>query len=178
MIRLFDIVFALAGILVFSVAFIMTPLLIVFEDGPPVFFRQVRLGKNRKRITVMKFRTMRNGNNTKVGGLLRASGIDEIPQFLSVLKGHMAMVGPRPLTQDDVTRLNWSCEKFDDRWSIKPGVTGLAQIYGGHSARVSLFLDRRYLRRKGICLNIYIILISFGMNIFGKRRVRNWLRGR
>lgn len=176
MTRLFDILVALTGIAVFMPVFCLVSVLILLEDGMPVFFRQPRLGKNRATFEILKFRTMRDGEVTRVGRLLRRTGIDETLQFLNVLRGDMSMVGPRPLTAEDVARLGWCDEECDDRWNTKPGITGPAQIFAGRSARVSLYLDRRYARKRGLISDLKLIAISFAMNICGKNRVRGWLR--
>jgi lipopolysaccharide/colanic/teichoic acid biosynthesis glycosyltransferase len=174
--RLFDLLFATIGMIVFAPVFVLVTFLILLDDGGPVFFRQERLGRLKVHIHVLKFRTMRDGEVTSVGRILRKTGLDEIPQFFNVLVGNMSMVGPRPLTLEDVARLRWDTEDAADRWGVKPGITGLAQIYGGHSARASLFLDRAFIQRQSVCLGICVILISYVMNIFGKRRVRQLLR--
>ncbi len=176
--RLFDIVMSLIGLVMFSPVFALASVFIVMEDGGPVFFRQPRLGRRRRPFSVIKFRTMYDGVVTSAGHILRTTGLDEIPQFLNVLRGEMSMVGPRPLIQEDVDRLGWGAVEYDDRWSVSPGLTGVAQIFGGHSARVSIFLDRKYLARRSVCLNLWAVMVSFGINILGKKRVRRWLRGR
>jgi lipopolysaccharide/colanic/teichoic acid biosynthesis glycosyltransferase len=83
-------------------------------------------------------RTMRDGRVTRVGTALRATGLDEIPQFLNILSGEMSAVGPRPLTEADVRRLGWTGAEFDFRWEQKPGLTGLAQIAGRPSPHDAL----------------------------------------
>jgi len=150
--------------------------LIRLEDGGPAIFRQSRLGKDRVPFVVPKLRTMRDGEVTRVGRWLRATGIDETPQFLCVLRGDMAIVGPRPLTAADVARLGWTGPEHDARFAVLPGITGLAQVFGGVSARHSRALDALYARRASVGLDLWLIGVSFAMNLAGKRRVRGWLR--
>jgi len=80
-------------------------LLIRIIDGAPVLFRQPRLGRGRRPFQIIKLRTMAKGRVTALGGVLRDLGIDELPQLVNVLRGEMALVGPRALTDDDVQRL-------------------------------------------------------------------------
>ena len=119
---------------------------------------------------------MRGGEVTRVGRWLRATGLDETGQFLNVLRGDMSMVGPRPLTLDDVKRLGWTRAEYDDRWGTRPGITGLAQLLGGGTARGSLRLDRLYVARRSVGLDTQIIAASFVVNVAGKRRTKGWLR--
>src|SRR6202030_2567970 len=126
--RLFDLVGAVAGLLVFSPAMAAIAGAIVLEDGSAVLFRQERLGRRRRPFIVLKFRSMRDGRITRVGRLLRATGLDELPQFINILRGDMSAVGPRPLTVADVTRLGWMAPRYDFRWRVLPGLTGLAQV--------------------------------------------------
>src|SRR5262245_31337799 len=113
------------------------------EDGGHVFFRQPRLGYRRRPFSILKFRTMRDGQVTRVGRVLRATGLDEVPQFVNILAGHMSAVGPRPLTEADVLRLGWDASECDFRWAARPGLTGLAQLVG-RSPQESLALDHAY----------------------------------
>lgn len=175
--RGFDLICSLVGLLLFSPVFLAVAVLVYCDDRWPLFFLQDRAGQDGAPIRVIKFRTMRGGAVTRVGRWLRATGIDEVPQFINVLMGDMSMVGPRPLTREDIERLAWDQPRYAARWSVRPGITGLAQLHGGHSARVSWFLDRRYLQRQSIALDAWMVFLSFVVNIVGKRRVRRWLRG-
>ncbi len=148
---------------------------IVADDRGPVLFRQQRLGRDRVPFTILKFRTMRDGEVTRVGRWLRASGIDEIPQFLNVLAGQMSVVGPRPLTAADVERLGWLEPDSDERFAARPGITGLAQLFAGGGADRSRRLDADYARRAGVPLDTAVVAASFAVNLFGKPRVRRTL---
>lgn len=141
---------------------------VVLDDGLPVIFRQSRLGRGRRPFDVLKLRTMRDGRVTRVGGWLRASGLDELPQFVNVLRGDMGVVGPRPLTAADVDRL-----RLDDaRFAVRPGITGLAQLFGGRGVRHSRRLERLQLARRSVVLDLEIVGWSFVVNVVGKARAR------
>src|SRR5579872_283308 len=167
--RLFDLAGAAAGLLLFSPVMTAIAGAIVLEDGPPVLFRQERLGRNRRPFAILKFRSMRDGRVTRVGGLLRATGLDELPQFVNILRGDMSAVGPRPLTLSDVTRLGWMAPRCDFRWRVLPGLTGLAQVMQTGSGRLSLGLDRRYVARQTLALDVRLVALSFAINVLGKR---------
>ena len=176
--RCLDIACATVGLALFSPVLLVVAAMIRGEDGGPILFRQDRVGRFGSAFRVFKFRTMRNGEVTGVGRWLRGTGIDEIPQFINVLFGDMSVVGPRPLTRMDIERLGWNIPRYEERWSVRPGITGLAQLYGGYSARVSWYLDRRYLRFQSVLLDLWLIFLSFVVNIVGKQRMRVWLTGR
>src|SRR6187455_2049147 len=106
--RGFDVIGATGGLLFFAPVCLLIAIAIVLEDGRPVLFRQERLGERRRRFTILKFRSMRNGRVTRVGRFLRGTGLDELPQFVNVLRGEMSAVGPRPLIEADVLRLGWT----------------------------------------------------------------------
>ncbi|HYN06337.1 MAG TPA: sugar transferase [Vicinamibacterales bacterium] len=174
--RLFDLAGACAGLLVFAPALAIVALAVLAGDGRPVLFRQTRLGYRRRPFSILKFRSMRDGRVTRIGRLLRATGLDEIPQFINILRGDMSAVGPRPLTDADVQRLGWAGAEFDFRWSQRPGLTGLAQIVGAQSGQESLAFDRAYIARWRPLLDCQLIALSFAVNAFGKARVQQWVR--
>ena len=173
--RLFDLVGAMGGLLAFSPVMAVIAAAILLEDGVPVLFRQARLGLRRQAFLILKFRSMRDGRITRVGRMLRATGLDELPQFINILRGEMSAVGPRPLTELDVMRLGWTAPRCDFRWRVRPGLTGLAQVMEARSGRLSLGLDRRYVARQSLALDVRLVAISFAINALGKRRVRRLL---
>jgi lipopolysaccharide/colanic/teichoic acid biosynthesis glycosyltransferase len=174
--RLFDLAGASAGLLVFAPVMAVIAAAVFVDDGGPVLFRQIRLGRARRPFTILKFRSMREGRATRVGRVLRATGLDEIPQFINILRGDMSAVGPRPLTEDDVQRLGWMSPAYDFRWQARPGLTGLAQIVGARSADDALELDRAYVARWRPLLDCRLIGLSFVVNALGKVRVQQLLR--
>jgi undecaprenyl phosphate N,N'-diacetylbacillosamine 1-phosphate transferase len=146
------------------------------EDRGPPIFRQARLGYGRQPFMLLKLRSMRNEEVTRVGEWLRRTGIDELPQFINVLRGDMSVVGPRPLSSQDVKRLGWDAGDHDWRFTVRPGITGLAQLLAGRGARASERFDQLYLRRQSLRLDLQLIALSFAVNVLGKRRVRRWIR--
>ena len=146
---------------------------ILLLDGRPVLFRQIRLGRGRRPFTILKFRSMRrDGEVSAIGRVLRSTGLDELPQLVNVLRGELSAVGPRPLTEADVKRLGWTVPACDFRWSVPPGLTGLAQVVGSRSARHALRLDRCYIAGQNLTLDVRLIAWSFAINVLGKNRVQ------
>jgi lipopolysaccharide/colanic/teichoic acid biosynthesis glycosyltransferase len=174
--RAFDVVGACGGLLVFAPVMAVAFAAVFIDDGRPVLFRQPRLGYRRRPFSIIKIRTMRDGRITRVGRVLRATGLDEVPQFINILSGEMSAVGPRPLTEEDVRRLGWTGMAFDFRWENKPGLTGLAQIIGAPLPADALELDRAYTARWNPLLDCQLIALSFAVNVFGKSRVQERLR--
>lgn len=137
MIRAFDVFFSLIGLCVLSTVMVVIFLVLLFESRSPIFF-QKRLGLNKKVFVLMKFRSMRvdapsvpthlSSSNavTSFGAFLRKTKLDELPQFLNVIKGDMSLVGPRPCleSQLDLIRAREKLGVF----SVRPGITGLAQL--------------------------------------------------
>lgn len=173
-----DVTFAVAGLVLLCPLLLLIALLIRLDDAGPVLFTQLRVGHRRKTFRIYKFRTMRDGAVTRAGRWLRATGLDETPQLLNMLRGDMSLIGPRPLTADDVRRLGWDDDAHARRWSVRPGVVGLAQLYAGRGARLSWFLDSSYVRARGWRLDVAIVALSAAVGVVGKRRVRGWLRTR
>jgi lipopolysaccharide/colanic/teichoic acid biosynthesis glycosyltransferase len=150
--RAFDVVVALAGLLVLSPLLLTIAALIKLEDGGPVMFIQRRLGRGNQFFDMFKFRSMReekldhNGDRsaardddriTRIGAFIRRTSIDELPQLINVLKGDMSIVGPRPhaLGSRANNKFFWEVDrKYWQRHCLKPGLTGLAQVRGHRGA--------------------------------------------
>ena len=175
--RLADLLWLPLAATVFAPIAILAAAAILIDDGRPLFFLQARLGKRRRLFRVIKFRTMQGGRVTRVGHVLRRTGLDELPQFWNILRGEMTFVGPRPLTPEDVDRLGWNGPRHDFRWRVHPGITGLAQVRAGAGARASLAWDRLYVRRRGTWLDTTLLATTFVMNFAGKAWVKRTLLG-
>jgi lipopolysaccharide/colanic/teichoic acid biosynthesis glycosyltransferase len=145
------------------------------EDSGSPLFAQPRVGRQRSAFTIFKLRSMREQRVTRVGRWLRRTGIDELPQFVNVLRGEMSVVGPRPLTHEDVQRLGWHEPPHDWRFSVNPGITGLSQLMAGPASRSTRRLDRLYLQRQSLSLDLRLIALTFVVNLAGKGNVRRWL---
>jgi lipopolysaccharide/colanic/teichoic acid biosynthesis glycosyltransferase len=169
--RAFDVCGALGGLLFFGPVMLAVAAAILLDDGGPVFFRQIRLGRGRRPFEILKFRSMRGGRVTRVGRLVRATGLDELPQFVNILRGELSAVGPRPVTAGDAARYGWSGADADARWRVNPGLTGLAQL-AARNPQEALALDLAYVRRPRLALDCRIIAMSFAVNVLGKSRVR------
>ena len=194
--RLFDASLAGVGLLVSVPFWLVIPLAIKLEDGGPVFFPQARVGLNGRVFKALKFRSMRpdaealtgpvqatenDPRVTGVGRVLRATAMDELPQLVNILVGDMSFVGPRPLRPGElevrgdgqVTPLS-EIPGYQERHSIRPGLTGLTQVYAPRDiSRTSKFrLDRLYLKRAGFCLDIKLIMLSFWITGRGSWEVR------
>ncbi len=172
--RIFDIATASFGLVAFAPLVTTIAVVIYLEDQGPILFTQERIGHNRQPFKIFKFRSMNEQEVTKVGKWLRETGLDEIPQFLNVLCGDMSMVGPRPLTEEDIERLGWNQEDYDARWDSVPGITGLAQLRG-KNANSSYRLDMTYQKHSSLLLDSELIFFSLLGNVFGKKRVRRFL---
>ena len=171
--RSLDLACCLLGLIVFGPVMLVITVAIFIEEGRTVFFMQERIGQNFKKFKCYKFRTMTENRVTRTGKWLRETGLDELPQILNILKGEMSVVGPRPLSESDISRLN--CENHAFRWRVKPGVTGLAQLNSGHGAKKSILMDRFYTLKCSISLDIRFILMSLCINMIGKKRFKKIL---
>ena len=179
--RIFDIVFAgLVAILLLSWLVPLIALCIKLDSHGPVFFRQLRTGKNGKPFYCLKFRSMRTSADadrtqasrydsriTRIGGFLRKTSLDELPQFFNVLKGEMSVVGPRPHMLRHTEDYAQVIDNFMDRHLVMPGITGLAQVsgYRGETKEVRAMVNRvradiRYLRNWSFLLDLKIVLLT------------------
>ena len=175
--RLFDIGLALFGFVAFLPVAVLITIAILMEDGRPIFYSQVRVGRYCKSYRLWKFRSMiknaeeqgkpvRASKNdariTRVGRVLRQTGMDELPQLWSILRGDMSFVGPRSYREHFVNEFREQVKGYDLLFSVRPGLTGLAQIYGPKkpTALQKWRLDLLYLQRRSPWLDLRLILLS------------------
>ena len=178
-----DMIFSIIGIIISIPILIIVGVLIKLEDGGPIFYTQQRIGKDEKEFTIYKLRTMKidadkHGNIwaskndsriTKIGKVIRKTRIDELPQFLNIMKGDMSLIGPRPEVLDLTLKFNEEIEGFIKRVKIKPGITGWAQVNGGYdlTPKEKYEKDMYYIKNRGFKLDILIILKTINVIIFG-----------
>ena len=161
--RLFDLVGATAGLLAFSPVMAAIAGAIVLEDGWPVLFRQERLGRDRRPFAILKFRSMRHGRITRVGRMLRATGLDELPQFVNILRGDMNLVGPRPHRVPKFELFVEQIPYFWLRFTIRPGLTGWAQTRYAYAQTLEeetekVRYDLYYLKHMSFWLDVRILV--------------------
>jgi lipopolysaccharide/colanic/teichoic acid biosynthesis glycosyltransferase len=195
--RAFDCSLAAIGLVVSAPVWMVIAAAIKLEDRGPVFFPQERVGLNGRVFKALKFRSMvpdaemRTGpvqalendpRVTRVGRLLRATAMDELPQLWNILVGDMSFVGPRPLRPGEVeTRGNGQLVSlheipgYEDRHRVRPGLTGLTQVYAPRDvSRASKFrIDRLYMKRASFCLDLKLILLSFWITGRGEWEARD-----
>jgi len=144
-------------------------LFIVFVDFQNPLFFQTRIGKNKKPFTIIKLRTMKKNSVSKLGNILRKTGIDELPQILKIISTSMSFVGPHPLNEQDIIRLGWNSEYHTSRWKCRPGITGLAQLSPCCNKKMSWLLDKKYIQCNSILLDLKILFSSFAILFLGKK---------
>lgn len=169
--RVFDVIVSSVVLITFTVipVMIIVPVLIKLTDKGPAFFKQVRVGKDKKPFTLYKFRTMvvaqydADGNElmsekriTGLGKFLRKTSLDELPQLFNVLNGTMSVVGPRPMLEYQAPRCT---EQEELRFSVRPGLTGFAQVKGRNNIlwEERIKYDIEYINKFNIWLDIVII---------------------
>jgi lipopolysaccharide/colanic/teichoic acid biosynthesis glycosyltransferase len=192
--RALDIALAAIGLVLSSPLWLLVSLAIFLADRGPVLFLQKRVGRGSKEFRIVKFRTMKpvakgetphrvtdiaeDPRVTSIGKGLRATAMDELPVLLNILKGDMSFVGPKPLPYQVE---GWERMRYDNigqvpgykkRSQVRPGLTGMAQVYVGK--RVSLSYRRRfqydnlYIDRMSLWLDIKLILLSFWITLRGR----------
>ena len=192
--RILEVILSAFGLIVAFIPGIFLAILVKFSSRGPVFYRAKRLGKDGKTIYVLKFRTMNPDADdkleqllaenpdlmaeweknfkldndpriTKIGRFLRQTSLDELPQFINVLKGEMALIGPRPIVEKEVAYYGEDYKVFS---SVKPGITGLWQVSGrsdvDYEERVAL--DVFYVNNWSIWLDFYIFVATFNAVLF------------
>jgi lipopolysaccharide/colanic/teichoic acid biosynthesis glycosyltransferase len=166
---------ACVALLLLVPVLLVISVLIVRDSRGPILFKQRRLGQNQREFTIFKFRSMTDGQITRIGKVLRQTGLDELPQLWNIVRGDMSWIGPRPLTEADVLRLGWHQPYYRQRWQVKPGITGLAQLYGGIGRKVTWLCDRRYIQNLHLGMDLQILLASAVICLVGKRFIRRQL---
>lgn len=174
--RLLDITLAALALALLWPVLLLAALAVLLQDGPPVLFRQTRLGLGGRPFGMLKFRSMKRGaaaagpfftrpgdaRITPVGRFLRRSSIDELPQLINVLRGDMSLVGPRP--DVPAQRACYSDAEWAERCSVRPGITGLAQVRlrseGTEAQRLAL--DLQYTRTASVWLDFKIMWWTLG----------------
>ena len=179
--RLLDILCSLLALIILSPVFLISMIAIYIDDPGPVIFKQVRIGQNGRKFVLYKFRSMcvnaeelkaqlmsqniDQGANfkvendpriTRVGRILRKTSIDELPQLINILKGDMAIIGPRPFIESEEKLLP------SDRLLVKPGLSCYWQIGGKNSLSIQeqIELDRKYIRERSLIVDLKIILLT------------------
>ena len=194
--RAFDATLAGAGLILSAPLWAIFAAAIRIEDGGPVFYRQSRVGLGGRTFDALKFRSMRpdaeratgaiqatedDPRVTHVGRLMRATAMDELPQLVNILRGDMSFVGPRALRPGEIeTSSNGRLERLEDvpgferRIRVRPGLTGLAQVYAPRVVRrrQKFRYDRLYVERRSWCLDLRLILLSFWISVLGRWEVR------
>jgi lipopolysaccharide/colanic/teichoic acid biosynthesis glycosyltransferase len=190
--RAFDIFLSLAGIIGSSPLWVIFSLAILIEDGLPIFYLQERVGRGGRIFNGIKFRSMikdaekdsgpvqaveNDPRVTKVGRILRATAMDELPQLVNILKGDMSFVGPRALrpAEKEVRGSPGETEiekipSYQERLAVRPGLTGLAQVYlPGEALRSEKFkYDLEYIKKQSFFLDLKLIFLSFWITFRGK----------
>ncbi|NTV51506.1 MAG: exopolysaccharide biosynthesis polyprenyl glycosylphosphotransferase [Candidatus Firestonebacteria bacterium] len=176
--NLFDYTLAILAALLLLPIMLCTALAIRATSRGPVFFRQSRVGLNGHEFKVIKFRSMfQNAEQTSgqllspgpadqrvtpLGRFLRKTHLDELPQLFNVLNGSMSLVGPRPERQIFVERFSQAIPFYSERFKVKPGITGIAQVYGSYHSRADdkLIFDLNYINNLSLTVDIKIILLT------------------
>jgi lipopolysaccharide/colanic/teichoic acid biosynthesis glycosyltransferase len=184
-----------AGLLLSSPLWLVFSALIKLHDGGPVFYGQERVGKNGRIFKALKFRSMiveaekdgpvqaaaRDPRVTPIGRVLRATAMDELPQLLNIFRGDMSFVGPRALRPnekevhgDSDARAIKDIPGFKERCIVRPGLTGLAQVFlpGETPRRKKFRVDNLYVRKMSFWLDLKLIFLSFWITFRGKWEAR------
>jgi lipopolysaccharide/colanic/teichoic acid biosynthesis glycosyltransferase len=194
--RALDVVLAGFGIAVSAPLWLLIAAAITLDTRGPVFYGQIRVGRNGRTFRVLKFRSMiadaekevgpkpaeqDDPRITRVGRVLRATAMDELPQLWNIFRGDMSFVGPRALRPEEIdvdsngrsVPLD-AIPGFADRVAVSPGLTGIAQIYARRdvSRRQKFRFDRLYVRRQSMILDMRLILLSFWITARGTWETR------
>jgi lipopolysaccharide/colanic/teichoic acid biosynthesis glycosyltransferase len=188
--RIFDAALASIGLALSAPVSLMCASLIKLEDGGPVFYTQERVGLGGRTFRALKFRSMRpdaeagtgplqardgDARVTRIGRIMRATAMDELPQLWNILRGDMSFVGPRALRPGEIEREGdrlvalEAVPGYGRRIGVRPGLTGIAQVYAPRdiSRRDKFKYDALYVRQQSFWLDIRLILLSFWISFRG-----------
>lgn len=189
--RLLDVAFGGIGLILSAPLWLLVGVAVKLYDGGPVFYGQPRVGWHGRMFYVWKFRSMRpdaeretgplqaaanDPRVTPVGRLLRATAMDELPQLWNIFRGDMSVVGPRALRPGEIEVGGGGAvvpaeavPGFAQRCSVRPGLTGLAQLYAPRdvSRRSKFRYDRLYVERQSLALDLRLIAVSFWISLRG-----------
>jgi lipopolysaccharide/colanic/teichoic acid biosynthesis glycosyltransferase len=188
--RVFDAALAGTGLAISLPLWILVALAIKLEDGGPIFYSQDRVGRDGRVFRALKFRSMHDdaerstgplqaragdGRVTRVGRVMRATALDELPQLWNILRGDMSFVGPRALRPGEIEIEGGApvpleaVRGYADRIVVRPGLTGVAQVFAPRdiSRRSKFRYDRLYIHRRSFGLDMRLILLSFWISFRG-----------
>ncbi len=183
--RLFDILLSSIGIIGSSPLWLLFSIAIKLEDRGPIFYTQKRMGKDGRVFNALKFRSMipdaekhtgavwateNDPRVTKVGRILRATAMDELPQLVNILKGDMSFVGPRCERPELVREFAAKITNYNRRFLVRPGLTGVAQVFGKYDTppQHKLKYDLLYIKNQSFLLDLKLIFLSFWITFRGK----------
>jgi lipopolysaccharide/colanic/teichoic acid biosynthesis glycosyltransferase len=183
--RTADLVGAAAALTLSLPFWLWAMLAITLTDGWPFLYPQTRVGRGGRLFSIYKFRSMVKDAEkhtgpvlserddprvTRVGRLMRKTAIDEIPQLLSIFRGDMSWVGPRPERPEFVRQFLRDIPEYGRRYQVKPGLTGLAQVRGHYQStpEEKLIYDLEYIRRRSVWLDIQLYVRSWANTLFGR----------
>lgn len=187
--RIIDVLGGIIGLVIFSPSILISSIIILIEDGPPVVFKQLRIGKDNKEFLLIKLRSMRKQTDgkakfadqeqdriLKIGKIIRPTRIDESLQFWNILKGDMSIVGPRPEQIPFVREFEQKIPYYSYRHKLKPGLTGWAQIMYQYSSTLEevkrkLEYDLYYIKNRSTLMDLRIILQTIEA-VFWRRGAR------
>lgn len=188
--RFFDALLAGAGLIASAPLWAVFAAAVKLEDGGPIFYTQERVGQEGRTFRAFKFRSMRTDAEavvgavqasegdprvTRVGRVLRATAMDELPQLWNIFRGDMSFVGPRALRPGEIERVADALVPLEAvpgyaaRITVRPGLTGIAQVYAARdvSRRHKFRYDRLYIARRSMWLDLRLILLSFWISFLG-----------
>src|SRR5579862_1446821 len=179
---------AVIALIVAAPVMLVVAVLIRLDSGGPVILRQTRIGENGRYFTLFKFRSMKVGSDresilapathddprcTRVGKWIRRFRLDELPQLFNIIKGDMYFIGPRPFVPDQEAELVQHIPNYCQRWTVRPGITGWAQVHRGYCASIEdnedkLSYDLFYIKNRSMTLDAVTLLKTLKIILLGR----------